>query len=56
LRVGIHGPDINAALQETHQIAAKLGAEGWEMVNDTTDHLAGSRPNLSVWLVGSCAS
>jgi len=51
VRVGIHGPDLNAALQETYEIAAKLGGEGWEMVNYTTDYLAGSRPNLSAWRV-----
>jgi hypothetical protein len=39
VRVGIHGPNLNAALQETYEIAAKLGGEGWEMVNYTTDYL-----------------
>jgi hypothetical protein len=35
-RAGFRGPDLNAALQEAIEKAASLGAQGWEMVNFTT--------------------
>src|SRR5262245_36948575 len=39
-KTGFRGPDLNGALQEAVEKAARLGQEGWEMVNFTTQWVA----------------
>jgi hypothetical protein len=40
--VGRQYADLNSALQEANEEASKFGANGWEMVNFTTQYVGSS--------------
>ncbi len=50
-QAGFRAPDLNNALHETYQEAGKLGADGWEMVNFTTQWVSDETRKAGHWTV-----
>lgn len=50
-RAGFRGPSLDSGLQEAVEEANRAGTEGWEMINFTTQWVAGERHTAAYWRV-----